>query len=144
MNSYIFMSIIIAFLYGIQPIMHKQLLLKYDVITIMILTELIYMCCLLYVGYSNKDKLYDDIVNMNKNDIYILLFVSIVTVFLTDMLYYYVLKDNDCSVISALIYCSLIFTILISYYFYNEQLNYYSYVGIVLILLGVTCISLSG
>ena len=137
MRSFILLSILIAFLYGIQPLIHKYLLRKFDVIQIMLITELIYILCISYVGFINKHLIINDICNMNAYDVLIIIFVGIVTIFISDMIYYYILKDHDSSIVTAIIYSSIIFTLIISYYFGTEELNCCSYFGIFMILLGV-------
>jgi len=54
------------------------------------------------------------------------------------MIYFYILKDHESSIISALIYTCPVFTVILSYLFLKERLTIYKLVGIVFVVFGVT------
>jgi drug/metabolite transporter (DMT)-like permease len=56
-------------------------------------------------------------------------------------MYYYTLKDNETSIISALIYSSPIFTLIFSYLYFKERLDIYGISGILAIIIGVILVS---
>jgi len=63
-----------AFLWGIAPILHKFLLGKYNLITIMIVISLIYLICLLLcLPYCYKT-VQSDILKINSTDLLLFLF----------------------------------------------------------------------
>ena len=71
----------------------------------------------------------------------ILVALSIFTAFLANIMYYYILKDHELSIISALIYSSPVFTLVIAYLFLKERLDIYGFSGIMAIIVGVILIS---
>ena len=141
MYNYIFLALIISFLWGIQPVFYKHLLKKFDRITIMLFSSIIYFLCVTIFSIINKKKILSDIHKFTFNDIFILVGVSIFTIFVTNMIYYYILKNHKSSIISALIYSSPIFTLIISYLYLNERLDKNGFLGIISIIIGVILIS---
>ena len=78
---------------------------------------------------------------INSQDILILISVSLGAGFLANLLFYYVLKSHESSLVSALVFSSPIFTLIVAYFFMKEELNGFGILGIVLIVLGVVCIA---
>jgi drug/metabolite transporter (DMT)-like permease len=62
-------------------------------------------------------------------------------IFLANMMYYYILKNHESSIISALVYSSPVFTLIIAYIFLKERLDIYGISGIFLMILGVILVS---
>ncbi len=56
-------------------------------------------------------------------------------------MYYYILKNHESSIISALIYSSPVFTLIIAYIFLKERLDIYGISGIFFMILGVILVS---
>jgi drug/metabolite transporter (DMT)-like permease len=56
-------------------------------------------------------------------------------------MYYYILKNHESSIISALVYSSHVFTLIIAYIFLKERLDIYGISGIFLMILGVILVS---
>ena len=141
MESYILFALLISFLWGIQPVIHKHLLGKYNAVTIMLLSTLIYFILIIALSISKPREVSSDLNKMSVKDFMIIIFTSIITVFIANIIYYYVLKDHESSIISALIYSSPVFTLIIAYLFLKERLNKYSILGIIAIVFGVILIS---
>jgi len=80
---------------------------------------------------------------MTPMDIGILIMLPIFTVFLANVLYYNVLKNHESSIISALIYSSPVFTLIIAYLFLKERLDIYGLSGVLAIILGVILIAMN-
>lgn len=136
----IFLAILISFLWGIQPVINKYLLERMDGITIMFITSIIYTICLLITGVFNYEIIIKDINNMNTNDYMWIIIITFFCIFVTNIIYYYILKDNKTSVISTLICISPIFTLIVAYFYINEQINIYAIIGILLTIIGVILI----
>jgi len=143
--TYILLALCIAFLWGIQPVIHKYLLKKINAITIMLISSMVYLFALLIkVSFSQTYTLFiNDIRKLSPKDYLIITMTSVFSVFLANMIYYYILKDNETSIIVSLMYSAPIFTLLLSYLFLNERLEPVGIIGIFLIFLGVVCISLN-
>jgi drug/metabolite transporter (DMT)-like permease len=130
-----------ALLWGISPLIVKHLLEKINHYTIMILFSGVYFLCLLIaLPYFDNDFV-NDCLRLKKIDILLILIQSVVVLFLGNIIYFYVLKDNNTSVITALESCSPFFTFIFAYILLNEKLNLIGVLGLTLIVLGVGCIS---
>jgi drug/metabolite transporter (DMT)-like permease len=142
---YIILALVTSFLWGIQPVLHKYSLQKFDGSTIMLLTSFIYFIAIFITFFmiKNQSIIIKDIKKMNSKDLTLITCTGIFTAFLTNVIYFYILKDHESSIISALIYSSPVFTLIVSYLFLNEKLESIGIIGILLILAGVICISLN-
>ena len=139
------LALFIAFLWGIQPVIHKYLLKKINSITIMVISTTVYLLAILFkVSFSQTYTLFiNDIRKLSPIDYLIIITTALFTVFLANMIYYSILKDNETSIVVSLMYSAPIFTLLLSYLFLNERLEPIGIIGIILIFLGVGCISLN-
>jgi len=91
-----------------------------------------------YINYTEISK---DVKKLNGRDILILCTVALIAGFLANLLYYYVLKSHESSIVSALVFSSPIFTLIIAHFVMKEQLYGFGILGIILISLGVVCIA---
>jgi len=142
---YIILALVISFLWGMQPVIYKYLLHKFNGSTIMLLSSFIYFVAVFITFFiiKNQDIIIKDIKKMNGKDLTVIICTSIFTAFLTNVIYFYILKDNESSIISALIYSSPVFTLIVSYLFLSEKLEAIGIIGILLGVAGVICISLN-
>jgi drug/metabolite transporter (DMT)-like permease len=139
--SYIYVALFVAFLWGIHPILNKILLGKFNVPTVLVLSHFVYFLAVLIFIYLNYSEIAKDIKKVNSQDILILISVSLGAGFLANLLFYYVLKSHESSLVSALVFSSPIFTLIVAYFFMKEELNNFGILGILLIVLGVVCIA---
>ena len=70
-----------------------------------------------------------------------MLFQGVIVLFFGNIIYYYVLNDNNSSIVTALEGSAPLFTLIVAYYFLNEKVSFIGLIGILLIILGVVCIS---
>lgn len=141
--EYIFVALFVALLWGIQPVLHKVLLSKYKPITILILSSFLYFYLIAIVAFVRNVDVKNDLKNMTRRDLLIILSIGLLSGFIGNMLYLYVLKDHNTSIISALIYSSPVFTLIISYLFLKERLSMYGLLGVITIIFGVMLVSLN-
>ena len=141
MDIYIFIAIFISFLWGIQPIVHKHLLNRYNFITIMLISTIVNFSLILAVSITRNKEILADMNKLTFRDLFILVLVSSFTIFLANMMYYYILKNHESSIISALVYSSPVFTLIIAYIFFKERLDIYGVSGILLMIFGVILVS---
>jgi drug/metabolite transporter (DMT)-like permease len=140
---YLFLILFGAFLWGIAPITHKFLLVRLNQYTIMVLTSIVYLFCLfLTIPFFYKD-IKHDLEIINSNDILLILFESVVLVFIGNFIYYYVLKHVDANIVSALYASTPFFTLILAYAFLHEKINLYGVLGILFIVFGVVLITLN-
>jgi drug/metabolite transporter (DMT)-like permease len=134
-------ALCVAFLWGVSPVIHKSLLGKHSHVTIMLITATVNVLCVIsYALFKNKE-LIPDMKTIPMKDVLIVAGTTITTVFLANILYYNVLKKHDSYIISALIYSSPIFTLLLAYLFLQEKITYYGLIGVLFIVVGVCFIA---
>lgn len=134
-------ALLIAFLWGISPIIHKQVLHSISMYTAMVISGFFYvMCTIIYMLYY-RHEVKKDIHKINGKILVMLAFTSIVCAFLTNVIYFRIIKKYDSHVISALIYSSPVFTLIIAYFVLNEQVHPKGLLGVILIILGVICLA---
>lgn len=141
MDAYILIALFISFLWGIQPIVHKHLLNKYNLITIILISTIVNLSLIISVSITRNKEVLVDINKLTFRDLFILIIVSSFTIFLANIMYYYILKDNETSIISALVYSCPAFTLILAYIFLKERLDIYGISGILAIIIGVILIS---
>jgi drug/metabolite transporter (DMT)-like permease len=141
MNLIIY-SLIIAFLWGVSPIAHKKMLSNIDTKIVFILNSIFYTgCIILYIIYY-WNNLKEEYVKLKTNDIYILAGISILLSFIPNFIYFYLLKNHDSSIVSALVNSAPIFTIGVSYFLLSEKITNKELFGIGLIILGIIFLSI--
>jgi uncharacterized membrane protein len=141
--EYIFVALFVSLLWGTQPVLHKVLLSKYKPITILIISSFLYFYLIAMVAFSRNSDIKNDLKNMTRRDVLIILSIGLFSGFIGNMLYLHVLKDHNTSIISALIYSSPVFTLIISYLFLKERLSMYGLLGVITIIIGVMLVSLN-
>ena len=68
-------------------------------------------------------------------------FTFLLTAFLANILYFSVLAKNKSFVVSALIYTSPIFTLILAWWVLKEDINIYGLIGVLFIVTGIILIS---
>ena len=145
MDNYILYALLISLLAGIQTVVHKHLLNKFNSTTVMFFTSIIssFFIILYSIKEKEKEKILSDIHIMTKNDILVLTAITLFSIVIVNIIYYNILKNHESSIIAALIYSSPIFTFIFSYYFLNEHVDMYGILGIFFIIIGIIFISLN-
>ncbi len=137
----LFLAILISFLWGLSPVIHKKLLKKYAPSTLFILTGTIYAFCMFFYFLTHRASLFRDISKMTGVDFAWLAGIAVIATFFANILYFYVLSKEKSYIISALIYSSPVFTLLLAYFFTQNTMDYYGVLGVFFIILGVICIA---
>lgn len=141
MKPYILVSLFVAFLWGLNPIVVKLLLGKFHYYTILFFTNTIMLTCVLLLCYFNKSIFMHDLSIINTQDIAILTIMPIFVAFIGNYLYYTMLKTHESSIVSALVYSAPIFTLILAHLFTNERLTMYGIIGILMVTGGILLIS---
>jgi uncharacterized membrane protein len=141
MQHYILLALISGFMWGMAPVIHKVQLVKYQPITIMLLNSFTYAISMMLIVFFNYKMFMKDVNKIKYEDILIIILSSIGILVIGNLIYYYVLREHDSSLVSALIYSSPVFTLILAYIFLKERLSMYGYLGIFSILLGIIFIS---
>ncbi len=137
----LFYSMFVALLWGVSPIAHKTMIGKMDTKMVFIINSVFYTICI--IGYTlyywNHFK--KEAPKIETKDLYVLGGISIIMSFLPNILYFYLLKEHDSYIVSALVNSAPIFTVLVSYFILNEKMTKYGIMGILLIIGGIICLS---
>ncbi len=139
----LFYSMFVALLWGVSPIAHKTMIGKMDTKMVFILNSVFYTLCI--IGYTlyywNHFK--EQAPKLHSKDLYYLGAISIIMSFIPNILYFYLLKEHDSYVVSALVNSAPVFTVLVSYFILKEKISKYGIIGILLIAGGIICLSFS-
>lgn len=135
-------ALLVSFMWGLVPIIQKNLVNRMNKITLFIIDSFIYFLCVSIVFLFHHESVKTDIFNLSFSDILILTLSTIVFGVSADLLYLHVLKEHQNPFVLPIIYCGPVVTLLISYLFMKERLtNFYGILGVFLIIGGIICIS---
>jgi len=143
-NEVIFYALFVAFLWGLTPVIHKHVLNTLDPRTVMVLGSIFYFACVLMFWLWNREIIKNDVKNVKLQHIYWIAITSIVTAFIANVIYLFILKKHDSYIISALIYSCPIFTLVLAYIFLKEHITFTGLIGVFLITAGVACLGFNG
>jgi uncharacterized membrane protein len=137
-----FYALLISFFWGIIPIIYKVLLKRLNNITVMAITAIFYVILLMILVFYNRNIVIKDL-NKITNHEYLWIFIAtFFGIFLANYLYYYILKQGEVAILTALMYTCPIITLLAAYFFLNDKISQRALIGILLIVTGVICICL--
>lgn len=139
-----FYALLISFFWGIIPIIYNILLKRLNNVTVMAITTTFYVILLLVLIFYNRDIIIKDL-NKITNHEYLWIFIAtFFGVFLSNYLYYYILKQgsSEVAILTALMYTCPVITLLGAYFFLNDKISQRALIGILLIVIGVVCICL--
>jgi len=135
------LSVFVALLWAIGGIFQKQALSVISPTTLMVLGCVVYTPLVLAYGlYHHKRVAYES----KKLTPYLIgvvvLFVSI-SMFYSIVLYYNLLQKHEVHKVTAITFISPVFTLLFAFLLLGERITLRSVVGVLLIVVGVICIS---
>jgi len=142
-NEAILFALFVGFLWGLAPVIHKSLLRKYTPITIMMIISAVNFLCILLYSLFNKKELVSDYNKITIKDIAIILITGATTMFLANVIYYNVLRDNKSYEVAALIDSGPVFALLLAYFFLSEKITFNGFLGVGFVMTGVYLISMN-
>jgi drug/metabolite transporter (DMT)-like permease len=138
----IFYSLLIALFWGISPIAHKKLLNNMDTKFILISTGLFYSLFFIIYSMYNWTHFKYECTQVNNKTIIYLAVVAFMLSFIPNIIYFFLLKQHDSSIVSALVNSAPVFTVLVSFLILGEKIHKYELIGIFFIIIGIIAISL--
>jgi drug/metabolite transporter (DMT)-like permease len=142
--SILFFALLVSLLWGSQPVIHKHLLSSIHPVTILLTQTMINYVCIATLASFNYERVYDDFVSKFTLQHWCwIFFLAVLTIFGTNIMYLYILKSNESSLVSALIYSAPIFTMILAYIVLNEKISLNGYIGILLIVTGVCFVAIN-
>jgi len=142
MNNFfvIILCIIISLIFGINPLIQKYILKFINIKSYIILSSIIfYLLCLIYTLFFYKKEFLNDLTILNNNKyLYFLIFISTFLIYIIANYYYlfFINKYNTFFII-AIISGYPIFTIFFGYLLYEEYINLYQFISILIICFGI-------
>ena len=138
----IFYSLIVSLFWGISPVFYKMIMSKVDTKLTFIINNLFFTLGVLGYTIYYWDQIKTDVQNISMRDTLAIGAIAIILSFIPNIIYYNLINDHDSYVVSALVNSAPIFTVGLSYLLLKENVSKYGILGVVLIIVGVCCLSL--
>ena len=143
MESLVPASLFIAFLWGIQPVIHKYILKSIDPKTIIILNTVFYSFCSIGFAIKYWRSVKKDWKKLTPIKLMWIGIAAIISGFVANLIYLFVLKKHQSYLVSALIYAAPAFTLLLAYFLLKEDISVIGFIGVIMVIIGTICIALN-
>jgi drug/metabolite transporter (DMT)-like permease len=140
---YIFLTLVIAFLSGILPVIHKHLLKKFKPMSVLIFSGLMYSLVLFLFTWTQLDSLKADFAKLDRNDALMISFAAVICVFCSNVLYYTILQNHKSYLVSAIIDSAPLFTLIFASLLLKERITKIGVLGVFFVIMGVGFISIN-
>ena len=142
MNNYTYLAFLIAFIWGISPVLFKFFLQK-DVpyYLIIFFQAFVYlMTSLIYMLIWKRKNIGIDL-QKNKKYIPFLIIIPFFSVYIANFLYIYALeKKGNINVMAIIIALAPVVTMIFSYFIFREMLSLKAFIGFFIIVVGLLLI----
>jgi len=136
MENYLFISLVIAVIWGIIPFFTKYVLHKIHYKSLILIESILafliamtYCCC-------NHDEIRSDMKNVDLFSIFAMVFIGF-AIFSANIMYYSIIKDHPTYLITAITSISPLIAFAISYMFLREKITWCKALGVFLVVGGV-------
>jgi drug/metabolite transporter (DMT)-like permease len=134
-------SIIICFLWGLNPVLHKILLKDLNENAILIYTSMLNFVMMLGFAYANREAVVDTIKKLTLTHVLVMAAMAGLCEFLGNYFYSLTLQNNTSFVTVSLTSLYPIFTMFLGYLILNESVTKYSFVGLIFIIIGMMAVT---
>ena len=144
MNYYTYLAFIIAFLWGVSPVLFKFVLQKNipPYIIIFIQASVYIFSSIIYIILYENNNIYEDLLE-NINYIPLLIIISFFSVYVANVLYIYALDNKaNVNIMSLIVSLAPAITLLSSLLILQELLPIRVLLGFLIIFIGLLCIFL--
>ncbi len=144
MNYYTYLAFIIAFLWGVSPVLFKFVLQKNipPYIIIFIQASVYIFSSIIYIILYENNNIYEDL-QENMNYIPLLIIISFFSVYVANVLYIYALDNKaNVNIMSLIVSLAPAITLLSSLLILQELLPIRVLLGFLIIFIGLLCIFL--
>ena len=121
--------------------MRKMIMSKVDTKLTFIINNIFFTLGVFVYTYYYWDQIKVDAQNISMRDTLAIGAIAIVLSFIPNIIYYNLINDHDSYIVSALVNSAPIFTVAVSYLLLKENITKYGMLGVVLIIIGVCCLS---
>lgn len=139
------LSLFISFVWGATPIVHKYIFNSYTYMTpdtMLVVGGILYFVFTMSYFGCNKAKVIEPLKKLPLS-IFALMGITALLGFLANYLYFNVIGKHASYVVSALIFSSPFFTLLLSYMLLNEDITLTSFIAVILIVVGIILLAIS-
>jgi len=134
-------ALLVAFLWGIQPVVLKHLLKRFSWTTVLVVVVMVQTLCVAGLGIYHSSSVTSELQRFEYADMGVVAFVAIVTMFVSSLVYFSILHQHASSVVATLVYTAPVFTLLFAYLFLHERITPTLGVGLALVVSGVSVIA---
>jgi len=131
----LYIALIIAFLWGTQPICHKYLEKDIDFLSLFIITWIFSTIIIFIVFILNFDKVYTTFINIKNRDIFIIIIIAF-SIIISKYLYFKIIYNDNKTIFSSICYLAPLFTLIFAYFLLNENITTQQIIGVIFIILG--------
>lgn len=138
-------SLLVAFLWSIQPFVMQYYIHEKGIhmsVIILVVAIVSLICFTIYLSLNFKN-IKNSLPKLRPSYIAIIGFTSVMTVFLANILYFLAIKTGPPYIISALTSTAPIFAVFIAYTCMKSQINTYSVLGVLLMVIAVILVCIS-
>jgi uncharacterized membrane protein len=140
MNLILF-GLVVALLWAIAPLIHKYLLTHTNYKVIMLLSAVTYVIVMCIYSIVNYNDIFFQLKQINTKNIILIIFVSLITLVIANIIYLSILQNNNSYVVCALTYSSPIFTLIFAYLFFKEKVTLLGLFGVIFVVIGIICLA---
>lgn len=144
MNYYTYLAFVIAFLWGISPVLFKYILSKNIPPYIIILTQasVYFLTSIIYIIVYERNNIYGDI-QKNSKYIPLLIIISFFSVYVANVLYIFALDNKaNVNIMSLIVSLAPVITLIASFLILQEILPIKVLIGFLIIFIGLLFIFL--
>jgi len=136
-----FLSTLVAVGWGLSGVFQKLLLKELNSRTVMIFSSSAYFMFLMVYLYCVRKEVIPNLSKINKKLVLYFLLNGLVGILLPNILYYYLSKKSNISLVTILTSTYPIWTLIFSYFILNEKLSKNVLFGIFLVTVGILWIN---
>ena len=142
MQSFIFLALFVALLWAIAPILHK-IAFKSGITppTMMFVGSIFYFICMIGYSVAHRHTLQKEVKMLNIKAVAIIATASILTAFIANLVSLALIKRHVSYVVTAITFCSPIFTLILGYLVLKERVTILGVVGVLLVVCGILCLA---
>lgn len=137
-------SLGVAFLWGMAPIVNKYMLSvhKIDPMAIIVVNGFAYAAAVTVLTLVYRKDVTKEIRRIDATTMVVLIVAAVLTAFVANLLYMYVLRDHSSSAVTALAYSAPFFTLIAAVLILKERVTVLKGVGFMLILAGIVMMAI--
>ena len=140
MKQFVAISLLIAFLYGVTPTISKYVLKDINIVSFILCESVgVFFFTILFCFY-HYDEFIKDIHLITYKSLYSIGLVSFLLC-VANVLFYFVLEGHESFIVSAIVACSPVVALLISWVLLEENVSLPHILGVIFITAGIICIS---